>query len=163
MQKFKITGLKSGLKATENIHIAFISRYGFPKLNATYTTLYKKHLKQKYRPEFLNARSYQKNLKEEPKRFNLMCVVRLLIKISTEVVTATQYYIWTSYHCYISRSGVVYKLGTSPQENRLQTASLRAPPISSQLNILRAVSAQNLPQDSSATSHLTKEQMPLSI
>ena len=33
-----ITGLKSGLKATENIHIAFISRYGFPRLNATYTT-----------------------------------------------------------------------------------------------------------------------------
>ena len=32
-------------------------------------------------------------MKEEPKHFNLMCIVRLLIKISTVVATATQFYI----------------------------------------------------------------------
>ena len=39
---------------------------------------------------FSNGRSYQWNLKEEPKRFNLMCVLRLLIKISTVVALSTR-------------------------------------------------------------------------
>ena len=38
---------------------------------------------------FLNGRSYQYNWKEEPKRFNLMCVVRLLFKIAIEKLGIT--------------------------------------------------------------------------
>ena len=58
----------------------FTSRYGFPNLNAVYSLT-----KIKYGQEVSNGRSYQQNWKEEPKCFNLMCVVRLFIKISTVV------------------------------------------------------------------------------
>ena len=36
--------------------------------------------------------------KEELRCFNLMCVVRLLIKISTVAVTAAQFCVWTRYY-----------------------------------------------------------------
>ena len=40
----------------------------------------------------------QQHLKEEPKRFNsVTCVVRLLIKLSTVVVIATQFGVWTRF------------------------------------------------------------------
>ena len=42
----------------------------------------------------MHAHSYQQNWKEEPKFFNLMCVVRLLIKISSVAVTAAQFCVW---------------------------------------------------------------------
>ena len=81
-QKFRITGLKSSLKATEKYaycldYLHLTSRYGFLKLNAA--VLIDKT--QKYRQEFFsNGRSYQKNWKEKLKRFSLMYVVRLFTK-----------------------------------------------------------------------------------
>ena len=60
----------------------FTSRYGFPKLNAVVLIDYKNKNTGK---NFSYGCSYQENWKEEPKRFNMMCVVRLFIKISTVV------------------------------------------------------------------------------
>ena len=59
-RKFGITGLESSLKATEKHayclgYLHFTSRYGFPKLNATYDFYLKKWLKQNYRQEFLKC------------------------------------------------------------------------------------------------------------
>ena len=81
------------------MHIAWATvivpqRHGFPKLLATIPLRYKKCLKQEYRQEFLKWTFLLAKLEEEPKHFNLMCAVTLLIKLSTVVVsvaTITQF------------------------------------------------------------------------
>ena len=62
-----------------------------------------------------NGHSYQQNWKGESKRFNLMCVVRLLIKISTVVVGV----------CILKKGYASFHLLVNQKENKLQYRNAR--------------------------------------
>ena len=84
-QKFRITGLKSSLKATEKYaycldYLHFPSRYGFPKLNAA--VLIDKT--QKYRQEFFQMDILIRKRETKALQFDVCCEV--IDQISTVVV-----------------------------------------------------------------------------